>query len=130
MKKLYEISLSENILMQFYISDECRRIFIKIIDVETMLGITLLHDQVIQLIHQIKQFDKIDIQHPDLLKHEKAFYIHKHFYSSRLIIRTITEFQQKIILDDVALLNLSRLELDFKTIIEDIQLLNQSSKYV
>lgn len=110
--------------MQFYLTDNCQRILIKIMDVETKDCITLWHDQVLKLINQINQFDKIDIHHPDSCYQESqvlcsAFSLRKNQYSSKIVIMT-TNCSEEICLDDPTINNLSMFEINFKSIIEGL----------
>lgn len=119
----YEIFLSTNLLMQFYMLDSGERILIKIVDGEANCCITLWHDQVLKLISQIKRLDEINISHPTSWKQESylfcnAFHIQRHVCSSKIVIITAND---KISLDDVAIKNLGLLEFNFKSIIQGLQ---------
>lgn len=120
----YEIFLSSNMTMQFYTIDNSQRILIRIVDVGRGCCITLWHDQVSKLINQIKRFDEINIRHPTSWKQDSdficnAFCIRRQLYSSRIVI--MTNNYENISLDDAAIMNLSMLEFNFKSIIQGLQ---------
>lgn len=125
-KKSHSIFISANMLMQFYLIDNCRRILIAIIDPETGCCITLLHNQVLKLIKQIKQLDEINIYHPnswnnqETNSHCNAFSISRHVYSSRIVITT-TKWYEEFVLDDATIMNLIAREFLLKAIIQDLQ---------